>query len=110
MTFKTSCKTNKGVFSLRLSAFVNNENVGFIDYSINKTPRIEMIFVKSTERRKGYATEMFNELQKEHGEIEWTDMTPDGKKFYNKIKETNELKEYYLNSKKIDNSPNCHNI
>ena len=89
LEFYTSVKDSYGdELHCRLTASEDGKTVGYIDFSVyNEQPYIQMIQVKEPYRRKGYATQMIKQLQKDYpdSEIDFGMTTDDGTKLLNNI-------------------------
>ena len=75
---------NIGRGNYTLSAYVNSELVGHVDYSINNEAiLVDYIFVKPEHRRKKYASLMLDELLQTNGcsHLQWYDLTEMGRNF-----------------------------
>ena len=89
LDFYTSVKDSYGdELHCRMTVSEDGKNIGYLDFSVYEdTPYIQMINVKEPYRRKGYATQMIKQLQKEYpnSEINFGMTTDDGTKLVNSL-------------------------
>lgn len=89
LDFYTSVKDSYGdELYCRMTVSEDGKNIGYLDFSVYEdTPYIQMINVKEPYRRKGYATQMIKQLQKEYpnSEINFGMTTDDGTKLVNSL-------------------------
>lgn len=86
-----------GQIDLVLIATLGNLEVGSVEYSVYKDkPYIQMIRVPEAQRRKGYATQLILELQRQFPEVEinFGGLTEDGKHFYDSLPKKTVRSEY----------------
>ena len=89
LDFYTSVKDSYGdELHCRMTVSEDGKDIGYLDFSVYEdTPYIQMINVKEPYRRKGYATKMIKQLQKEYpnSEIDFGMTTDDGTKLVNSL-------------------------
>lgn len=89
LDYYTSVKDSYGdELHCRMTVSEDGKDIGYLDFSVYEdTPYIQMINVKEPYRRKGYATKMIKQLQKQYpnSEIDFGMTTDDGTKLVNSL-------------------------
>ncbi|KVW93336.1 hypothetical protein [Thiobacillus denitrificans] len=98
VSFKEGSRGSRsGQTDMTLTADAGGESVGRIDYSVYQgRPSVQMIDVPEGKRRKGYATEMVKQLQRQFPgvEIDFGGLTEEGAALYKALAKTTEPSEY----------------
>ncbi len=92
--FRDECRSSShGQTDMSLSIEISNQVIARADYSIFEgRPALQMVTVVPEYRRRGYATMLVKELQRQYAgqEIAWGMLTEEGRLFYESLRKFEE--------------------